>query len=490
MTFNSILAEISNVSVTLNGLTILDNINLTIQQHEQWAIIGHSGSGKTTLAHALTGKSFHKGTVSFSFADGKPHTNNIVCIEQQHQFKNLSNTSNFYYQQRFNSIDGEDSITVQQALQTYFDTDEAATDQLVQQLQLSLLLQKPLIQLSNGENKRLQLAKALLKKPAVLVMDNPFVGLDTAGRQILNQLMNTITQQGIHIILITSPQELPDCITHIAVLEKGKLVHSGKKEMYTPTLVNHPQADQPLFNEALLHSLVKTSRPGFNDAILMKNVTVRYGDKIILDNINWQVKRGDRWNIAGPNGAGKSTLLSLVNGDNPQAYSNEIYLFDRRRGTGESIWDIKRNIGYVSPELHLFFDRSVSCFDAVASGLFDTIGLFRQLNEAQYQQTSKWIELLQLRSSQRKMLFQLSLGQQRMIMLARALVKNPPLLILDEPCQGLDEEQSLYFKNLIDLICTTADTTLLYVSHYQKDIPVCVTNYLQLNNGVATNAGK
>src|SRR6185295_14005255 len=169
---------------------------------------------------------------------------------------------------------------------------------------------------------------------------------------------------------------------------------------------------------------------------------------------------GECWSISGPNGAGKSTLLSLVTADNPQAYANELYLFDQRRGSGESIWDIKRRIGFVSPELHLYFDRGTSCFDVIASGLFDTIGLFRQISTAQTEQVKAWIELLQLQQVQHRPLFQLSLGQQRMVLLARALVKNPPLLILDEPCQGLDEEQIDEFIGLIDDLCDQSGKTL------------------------------
>jgi len=213
------------------------------------------------------------------------------------------------------------------------------------------------------------------------------------------------------------------------------------------------------------------------------NVTIKYGEKIILQAINWEVKKGECWSISGPNGAGKSTLLSLVTADNPQAYANELYLFDQRRGSGESIWDIKRRIGFVSPELHLYFDRGTSCFDVIASGLFDTIGLFRQISTAQQEQVQAWIELLQLQALQRRPLFQLSLGQQRMVLLARALVKNPPLLILDEPCQGLDEEQISYFKLLIDQLCATFNTTLLYVSHYSKDLPSCITQSVVLESG-------
>jgi ABC-type molybdenum transport system, ATPase component/photorepair protein PhrA len=471
------LASLTGVSVKMNGVDILKNISLSVKPGEQWAIVGKNGSGKTTLAQALTGQVFHQGSVAFHLPE-KAHSGRVLLIEQQHRFKNRSNTSDLYYQQRYNSFDAEDTITVEEALRQAVPELPASYDQWISKLHLQPLLQEPLIQLSNGENKRLQLALALLRNPAVLVMDNPFVGLDTEGRQTLHQIIDSIVADGIHIILITAPQELPASITHVAVLENGHLVQAGPKSEWKPETM---RAATKQYDIKKLQPLVNDI--DFDIAVKMVNVTIKYGDRIILDHINWEVKKGECWSLSGPNGAGKSTLLSLITADNPQAYANELYLFDQRRGSGESIWDIKKRIGFVSPELHVFFDRGTSCFNVVASGLFDTIGLFRQLSATQETQVKEWLNLLQLNSLQRKPLFQLSLGQQRLVLLARALVKNPPLLILDEPCQGLDEEQTTNFKELINTLCTRFGTTLLYVSHYVKDIPECVTHSAKLAQG-------
>jgi molybdate transport system ATP-binding protein len=215
----------------------------------------------------------------------------------------------------------------------------------------------------------------------------------------------------------------------------------------------------------------------------MVNLSVNYNNRNILDNINWEVKKGECWNVSGHNGSGKSTLLSLVNGDNPQAFANEIYLFDRKKGSGESIWDIKRQIGYVSPELHHYFDSAASCYEVVASGLFDTIGLFKQLSASQKEIVEQWVSLLQIDHLANKFFTQLSNGEQRLVLLARALVKNPPMLILDEPCQGLDAEVAARFIELINEICVQMQKTLVYVSHYEEEIPSCVTYTLKLEQG-------
>jgi molybdate transport system ATP-binding protein len=467
--------EIRSLSVNRNNQQLLNNINLTAQKNEQWAIIGHSGSGKTTLAHALTGKIFFSGEINF-YTNNAGEKKSIVLVEQQHHFKNLSNTGDLYYQQRFNSFDSEDTITVESALQQLKNKEK-----WIELLHLTPLLSKPLIQLSNGENKRLQLVKALSANPALLILDNPFIGLDAEGRATLHAIFTLIIKEGIHLLLITSSNEIPESVTHIAVLEKGKIIWQGNKKDYHP--------DQFHSNKKITAQLSAFKQitaplyPDFSEAVKMKNVTVKYGDKTILNNINWAVKKGECWNLSGPNGAGKSTLLSLINADNPQAYANEIYLFDKRRGKGESIWDIKKQIGYVSPELHLFFEQHNTCFQVIASGLFDTIGLFRQLTAAQEQQVQQWILLFRLEKFQHKAMFNLSNSEQRIVLLARALIKNPPLLILDEPCQGLDEDQTNYFTQVVNEICHQFSTTLIFVSHYKKDIPSCVTHFFQLAEG-------
>ncbi len=203
-----------------------------------------------------------------------------------------------------------------------------------------------------------------------------------------------------------------------------------------------------------------------------------------LNGVSFEIHDGEMVAIMGPSGSGKSTLLSLINGDNPQAYANEIYLFDKRRGSGESIWDIKQKIGFISPELHWYFDKSISVFDTVASGFFDTVGLFKKLSEEQEILVAKWLAVFNLSEHAFALLSNLSVSRQRVVMLIRALIKNPALLILDEPCQGLDNQQTVNFIYLIDHFCQ--DKTLIYVSHYDQEVPSCINKKLELNEGKAT----
>ena len=356
--------------------------------------------------------------------------------------------------------------------------DDANT--LLDRLQLSHKKQSPLLHLSSGEHKRFQLIKALLNPSQILILDEPFVGLDINSRKQLNNILNELAAKGSQIILITDANEVPSCITHIAHLEKGKLINFSETSSFNFNEVIHQNTYHHINTNTLPFSKPQAD---FTTAVKMVNVSVEYGDKTILHKINWEIQRGEKWLLKGHNGAGKSTLLSLIYGDNPQAYANEIYLFDKRRGSGESIWDIKQKIGYVSPELQWYFDTSITVFDAVASGFFDTIGLYKKLTNNQLQLTEQWLDLLQLSHVQFKPVATISTSEQRLTLLLRALVKDPPLLLLDEPCQGLDDHQTIQFVELIDTLCEQLNKTLIYISHYDHEVPACIDRVMELNEG-------
>lgn len=469
---------VKNISAQQFGKTVLDNISFTIEAGQHLAVIGETGSGKTSLAKAIAGKLFTKGSIEVNYTSHallKPIT---VLLESSEALKNLSNVSDFYYQQRYNSCDAEDALTVEQELEKTIGTSDSV-DSLLNQLNLSHRRQTPLIQLSNGEQKKLQLIKALAQQPQVLILDNVFVGLDVSSRKELHHIMDGLAKKGTTLILVTDERELPSCITHIAELYEGKLAQLGDRETF---VAFHPENAKEDKNN-ITASLFAGQIDKYENIVKMKNVTIQYGDKIILQNINWEVKQGEHWLVKGHNGAGKSTLLSLITADNPQAYSQEIYLFDKRRGTGESIWDIKKKIGFVSPELHKFFDMGTSVHNVIGSGFFDTMGLFRLLSDEQEQTVNEWLEFFDLTDQGEKPLFLLSTGQQRKALLARALIKNPTLLVLDEPCQGLDDHQTRHFLQLINSVCDYSPATLIYVSHYDNEIPACIMQKMELKQG-------
>jgi len=468
------LKLVANNIAVRQGCFELRDVLFSLNDKENLAITGASGSGKTTLAKALCGQLFLTGDLQINYATDTDLLPKTVYIEQRYAIKNRNNTFEGYYQQRYNSAENENSYTVLEELK-FVTNNEQRIDFLLNELSITYLKNKPLLQLSSGEHKRFQLVKALLKPVQLLVLDEPFVGLDVASRKKMNEILSDLSNTGTTLIVIVGAhRHFPDCVTHVLELDGGKQKKFTEKENFTAI----PQPVTQVFNSTSLPLF--RNELHFENAVLMKNVTVKYGNKIVLNNINWHVRKGERWLVKGKNGAGKSLLMSLVVADNPQAYSNEIYLFDRRRGSGESIWDVKKNIGFVSPELYAFFNKNISCFDAIASGYFDSMGVFKKLSDEQIRHIHDWLKALHLDDLTQKRLSAISSGMQRLILLIRAFIKNPPLLIFDEPCQGLDDYQTKAFVKLVDDICAQTDTTMVYISHYENEVPGCVSQILEL----------
>ncbi|MEO8823681.1 MAG: ATP-binding cassette domain-containing protein, partial [Ginsengibacter sp.] len=415
---------------------VLEGISFSLQSNEHLAILGNSESGKTTLAKALAGKIHFDGKVYINSGDITETHTRIQLIEQRYSFKNLSGTSDFYYQQRYNSFDSNDAPTVYEELLKALPKDSKATmptgsqaniiDFTLAILGIEDLKNSPLIQLSSGEHKRFQLAKALVNPPQVLILDTPYTGLDVAGVRELNKLLNKISNQGTQIILIPGTFEVPEFITHIGSLKNKTLAWLGDKKDFDAEESKN-SSDKINYNTKLLPLSDQSFH--FESIVEMKNIHLNYGTHTIFTSLSWKINEGEKWLLKGRNGSGKSSLLSMITGDHPQAYANEIYLFGKRRGSGESIWDIKQKTGFISPELHAYFDKNVSCFDAIGSGFFDTIGLFRKLSTSQYHIILQWLDFLQISHVSTKPLHSISASLQRMILLARALVKNPPLLV-------------------------------------------------------------
>lgn len=454
---------------------LLNNISLRLNKGEHLAIFGESGSGKTLLAKALSGEIFHSGTTEF-FRNGTGFKPKVAFVPATHKIRNLSNVTTFYYQQRFNSFDSEDALTLKKELLK--NGNENEINGWLSRFELTHRSNTPVIQLSNGELKKTQIISHLLTDPDVLILDKAFTGLDAESRKVLHCVLNELAEKGATVILITDTHELPVCITHFAELSRGRLVNFDAVDNLG--YLNISKEDG--FGEILPELQRKYH---VSPLLEMKGVNVKYGTKQILKDIRWSVKPGECWQIKGHNGAGKSTLLSLITADNPQAYSQPLFLFGRRRGTGESIWDIKRKIGLVSPELHNFFDKKITVFQTIASGFFDTMGLYRILNESQREKTREWISYFSLTSEVNKPLSELSLSKQKLVLIARALVKSPLLLALDEPCQGLDDQQTKQIISLLDTVHEQTGISILYISHYDADVPGCVRHVLELTDGEA-----
>ncbi|MBE9460651.1 ATP-binding cassette domain-containing protein [Dyadobacter subterraneus] len=490
--------SLENIFVKKYDTTVLTNLNWKIKSGQHWAIIGPNGSGKTTLLDIIAGKwPVAKGKLSYGF--DQPVREIIEFVPNDYSFNRIVSAGAEYYQQRFHAYEAERAPSVRAILTDQLKPVGTVNDNSVQLapskvneeqlkkvselLSISHLLDHPFVTLSNGETRRMLLAKSLLKHPKILLLDHPFSGLDVHSREVLRNALSELAQSGVTIIIATSATEIPPCVTNILEMNHGsieKLISVGEYQITNHNVEAFPKPDP--------QKLANFGEPNFKDfevAIDLRNIRVKYGEDQILKGINWKINKGEKWALSGANGSGKSTLLSIITADNPQRFANDFDLFDKKRGgIGASIWDIKQKIGHVSPELHLYFPKNTTVFKTIASGFFDATGIFfKKLTEIQIERVHEVAELLHVHALIEKDFSQLSKGEQRLVLLARALVKNPPLLILDEPCQGLDTISIEYFKSVVDAICDTPERTLIYVSHYLNEIPSCVTKFLKLEKG-------
>lgn len=489
---NSTLLSMQNISIRYPGKEPYENISFQLNKGENVALVGDDFSMIKAFMDAIAGRAIvSKGQVEYGFMENirrdeedllhsiSPY-HYIAFLSSAHQFKSLNGVNQSYYQQRYNSQDSANSLTVKDYLSGIRSTTgkhDWTVNKVVEKLHLDKLLEEHVIKLSNGETKRVRLAAAILQNPVILLLDHPFTGLDVRTRAEIGQLINEISRSGITIILATSAGEIPECITQVILFEQDHfLQHFSRKEFQEHQMPGFYKPDQ----ELLTALLQKKSTGKFDIIVKMEDVVVRYGENIILDNINWTIRQGEKWSLSGANGAGKTTLLSLINGDNPQAFANNIILFDRKKGSGESIWDIKKNIGFFSAELFQFFPSTTTCLAAVESGFFDTMGVFRKVPSSMKVTAMNWLKLMNIDHLAHKTLRTITPAEKRFCLIARALVKNPPLLILDEPCQGLNGNEKLFIKHLIDAICKQTEMTLIYVSHYEEEIPESVTRGFEL----------
>ena len=327
--------------------------------------------------------------------------------------------------------------------------------------------------------------------PRVLVLDNPFIGLDAGTRDSLSELLGTLTENmHLLIILVMSRVDIiPPFITHVIPVEGLDVLPKIPASEYAVPAAPGPGPLEAGLRDAVLAFPFKDldSEPFYPagsvpapEIVRCTGVTIRYGDRTILQDFDWTVHEGERWALTGENGSGKSTLLSLVCADNPQSYACDIALFGHRRGSGESIWEIKRHIGYVSPEMHRAYLKNIAALDIVASGLFDTVGLFMHPTETQLEVCRAWMRIFGIEGLADRPYLRLSSGEQRLCLLARAFVKDPELLILDEPMHGLDLHRCARVKEIIDAFMQRPRKTLLMVTHYESELPSCIDHHLRL----------
>ena len=456
-------------------------VSLELKPGEHVAIVGPNGAGKSLLVDLMTGKyPLLSGSVAYDF---RPSVRRAVYENVRYlAFRDTygSADGNYYYQQRWNAHDQDEVPLVRELLGAYEDSEEVR--RLFELFRLDVLMDKPVILLSSGELRKFQVAKALLGAPRILIMDNPFIGLDAGARALLGDVLTRLSGLGtLQIVLVLSVErDIPSFITHVVPVAERRVGVKVSREAWLNEGAGVVEAAADGLSERILGLPYAHEAYDSDEVVRLNRVNIRYGDRTILQDLDWTVRRGERWALSGENGAGKSTLLSLVCADNPQSYACDIRLFGRKRGSGESIWDIKRHIGYVSPEMHRAYQKNLPARDIVASGLHDSIGLYRRPAPGEVETCAWWMEVFGVGGLAARSFLHLSSGEQRLCLLARAFVKDPELLILDEPLHGLDTRNRRRVRAVIEAFCHRRGKTLVMVTHYEDELPPCIDHRLHL----------
>ncbi len=470
---------------------------------EQWAILGPNGAGQSLLARAIAGEvPVAHGEIRYSLGDAAPEAA-IVRLAPESQRALITAESSFY-QARWHSGVTEGERTVKQFLspasveqRNRFEVGNRRRGDRefgqrqrdwIRRLGIEALLPRKLIFLSNGEQRRVLLVHALLRSPRVLILEHPYDGLDVATRRRLQAVIHRLMHGGRPVVVVTSrPDELPPLATHLLLVDRQRIVAQGAKA----DLLRHPLVQRlaasgadgrELPPEAIERKPARGS-PNAAPLVELNDVTVRTGGQPILRDVRWTVRRGERWVLLGPNGSGKTTLLSLIQGDHPQAYALDLRLFGRRPHATHTVWRTRQRIGWLSPELHLHHPAAWSCLAVVCSGFFNSVGLFQSCTPRQRATARRWLREFGLDDREESAFGELAHGDQRLVLLARAAVKQPDLLVLDEACQGLDAAHRAAILDAVDRLIARTNASLIFVTHHTGEWPRCVTHRLRLRAG-------
>lgn len=524
------LISLKNVRIQDLKGTKIDFLDWQMNFGEAWLVIGPNGGGKADFLQALSGKN--------QFVDNATNSTVCTCFENSTETVSLERAALLIQEERdldeseyMDRIDegrsgrrficevlgGPDARHRSTPLPPIASRLETLPE--VKLCGVEKILDRGLKFMSTGEIRRTLLCRALLSGKKLLILSDPFAGLDAQSRSILLEFFQKMVKRqnegslnGTSIILAMERyHEIPDSITNVLEFTDKKVSFCGTKKEYESLLAERnalkeqarsaekqeflsqlSEAQGAVVAEAVSEAGVGVPESDSdaqnspeNALVCMNGVNVGWDGRQVLKDFSWTVLPGQHWFIRGPNGSGKTTLLELITGDNKQVYCNDVWLFGRKRGTGESIWDIKKNLGIVSYRLHVEY-RMVggTCLeDVIISGFHDSIGLYEQKTEMEISAAKKWLKLAGFEGRETESFGSLSYGEQRAVLIMRAAVKSPKLLILDEPCHGLDEQYRQKILDLLETVALSGTTTLLHVTHDPTEVLEAEKHILELCPG-------
>jgi len=528
-----------NTLITLNDCRIensrsplIPQVSWQMKKGQAWLIIGPNGGGKADFINALAGiNKIIPNNSAASCQNAFSDSVELVSLERAAKLiqEERENDESDYVEGGVD-IGRTGRIFIAQSLNSTIKKNSQLPDfakKLEGYPQIKLcgvekILDRGLKYMSTGEIRRTLLARALISNKKLLILSDPFAGLDVQSRTILLDFFNTIASRQLKqgeelegkekselstptiILGMERYHEIPEAITHVLEFTDKKISFCGTKADYEKLLAsrkeakdNNPQENQEklLFEKQVTEASkeekaeAETSENEKTDKniplVKMTKVNVGWGDNHVLKDLSWTLKQGEHWLIQGPNGSGKTTFLELITGDNMQVFSNDIELFGKRRGSGETIWDIKKELGIVSYRLHVEYRMlgGTSLLSVIVSGFKDSIGLYEAPTDTEIASAKKWLQLGGFEGREKEAFGSLSYGEQRAILILRSVVKSPKILILDEPCHGLDEKYRQKILKLMEIIGEKASSTMLHVTHDSSEVLKCEKHILQLTPG-------
>ena len=459
------------------GLRINLDAGFCLRRGKAYSVVGPNGCGKSVLGNII-----ERG---WNFMTNKILGDKSALKIRSVEFSDIHSLTGFtegYYQQRFESTQNEEIPTVRELIDGKISPELWA--QLSKELHIDGILDKHVNFLSSGELRKFLLINILSDIPDILIIDNPYIGLDDKSRDMLDDMLSKVTQRGTCVVLLLcAAKDVPDFCDYVLPMHD---MHVGVMREWQGSVREEVRQElkalfPPCGDVERLPIETSEANPGSEEIFRLNKCTVGYGSTIILRDESWVVNKGEKCALLGENGSGKSTLLSLVCADNPQSYSNDVTIFGMARGSGESIWDIKRRIGYISPEMHLYFNGIAKVEDVIAQGFSDKVGNYCHASASELIIAREWMQGLGMSALEGRVFSTLSSGEQRLVLLARTLIKQAPLLILDEPLHGLDESRKRLVSKVIERIVEREGMTIVYVTHYVEEIPKCVNNIKRLS---------
>lgn len=469
------LVRLEAVTLRLRERWILAGTSWTIRPGERWAVLGPNGAGKTTLVRALTGE---VPVVRGRLRPAEPlRLRSQAALVSFERGRGLLLRAEAHARARAFAGDPDPGLRVDDVLPPAGGgAGEAAWGSFPG---IDRLRGRRLAELSTGELRRLQIARALAAAPRLLILDEPCEGLDAEARAALAAYLDERLPRRCALVWVTHrPEELPAGITHLLAVREGRVVFQGRADREAWARIEEMLLPPSVRPARALPAASGGRRPG-EVQIALRGVRVVHRGATVFGDLSWTVRAGEHWAVVGPNGSGKSTLLRLLTGEHPQAHANRIEVLGARFGGRRTLREHRRDIGWVSAELHLAYGAATTAREVVLSGYFDAIGLYRRVPEEACAAAWRLLADLDALELAERPFLQLSAGEQRRVLLARALVKPPRILILDEPCQGLDPFHRRRFLEAVDRFAA-GRTTVIYVSHRESELPRCITHRLRL----------